>query len=254
MTKVSDIYSPETVMFHLYGMAGASVAGVSVELGPDRERCLLVPLLLARGKAVSRLELTEWLWDGDAPESAPAQLEEHLTGLRRGLAAMGFRQTLLNRDQVCRLVIPPGQVDTHLLNAVVAEAARLDDRTAAERLRAALDLCAGNPLAGLTGRRVSRCRRILLEERRTAEVALIRAEFRLGRVEHHVPDLVRLSHERLADTEVVGLAVSVLHRTGRQTEAAALYDRYREHVIELGMSIPKRMLELRPRPSKVESH
>ncbi|MFC4858924.1 AfsR/SARP family transcriptional regulator [Actinophytocola glycyrrhizae] len=240
-------------MFHLYGTVGPAAHGVAVEFGPERERRMLVPLLLTRGKAVSRLELTEWMWD-DAPESASADLEQHLTALRRGLAALGFRQTLVNRDQVCRLTIPPDRVDAHRLAAVVAESSRLDDRTAARRLRAALDLCAGHPLAGLTGRRIDRCRHTLLEERRTAKIALIRAEFRLGRAEQHVPDLLRLSHERLADSEVVGLAVSALRHTGRQAEAAELYDRFREHLIELGMSMPKRMLDLRPRTSHVESH
>lgn len=254
MTKVSDIFSPETVMFHLYGMTGATTDGVPVDLGAERERCMVVPLLLARGKAVSRLELTEWMWDDDAPPNAPADLEEHMIGLRRRLAAMGFRQTLINRDPVCRLAVAPEQVDVHRLRTAVAEAPGLDDRTAADRLRAALDLCTGKPLSGLSGRRIDECRQVLLEDRRNAEIALIRTEFRLGRAERHVPDLLRLSHERLADTEVVGLAVSALHGIGRQAEAVQLYDRYREHLIELGMSMPKRMLDLRPRISQVESH
>lgn len=254
MTKVSDIFSPETVTFHLFGMVVATSDGGPVDLGPDRERRMLVPLLLARGKAVSRLELTDWMWDGDVPESAPDVIEEHMTDLRRRLAAMRFRQALVNRDQVCRLTIAPERVDAHRLNTAYADAGRLDDRTAAAQLRVVLDLCSGKPLAGLSGRRIDRCRQELLEDRRNAEIALIRAESRLGRGEQHVPDLLRLSHERLADTEVVGLAVSVLDRTGRKAEAAALYDRYREHVIELGMSMPKRMLDLRPRTSQVESH
>jgi len=254
MTKVSDIFSPETVMFHLYGMVGATTGGVAVELGPERERRMLVPLLLARGKAVSRLELTEWMWDDDAPVNATDDIEEHLSELRRRLAAMGFRQTMVNRDQVCRLTIPHEQVDVHRLHTVVASVDQLDDRTAAARLRVALDLCEGKPLAGLTGRRIERCRQNLLEEHRNAQIALIRTDFRLGRAGEHVPDLVRLAHERLQDTEVVGLAVFALRHTGRQTEAATLYDRYREHLVELGMSVPKRMLDLRPRLSQMESH
>lgn len=254
MTKVSDIFSPENVMFHLYGMVGATADGVPVDLGPELERRMIVPLLLTRGKAVSRLELTEWMWDDAAPEGAPGELEEHLAGLRGRLAAMGFRQALVSRDPVCRLAVPPEQVDAHRLTTAVAEAEGLDDRTAARRLRAALDLCAGKPLAGMPGRRIEQCRQALLEDRRSAEIALIRSEFRLGRAEQHVPDLLRLSHERLADAEVVGLAVSALRRTGRQAEAAALYDRFREHVIELGMSMPERMVDLRPRLSQVESH
>jgi DNA-binding SARP family transcriptional activator len=241
MTKVPDIISPKTVKFHLYGETGP---------GSARERRMVVPLLLARGKTVSRLELADWMDDdGDADD-----LDEHLAAFRRRLADMGLRQVLVMRDQVCRLTIPPELVDAHRLNAQVADAGQVDDHTAAERLRAALDLCAGEPLAGLTGRRIVRCRRDLREARLDAEIALMRVEFRLGRAEQHVPGLVRLSRERLADTEVVGLAVSALHRAGRQAEAADLYDRHREHLIELGMPVPERIPDPRTRAGQVESH
>lgn len=240
MTKVPDFIFPETVMFHLYGDSGP---------GSERERRMVVPLLLAKGRTVSRLELADWMGDDGTADD----LDEHLAAFRRRLAGMGLRQALLMRDQVCRLTIAPDLVDAHRLSAQVAETGQLDDHTAAERLRAALDLCAGEPLAGLTGHRIDRCRRELREARLDAEIALMRVEFRLGRAEQHVPGLVRLSRERLADTEVVGLAVSALHRTGRQAEAAALYDRHREHLIELGMPVPERIPDPRGRGSRAES-
>lgn len=247
MTKELEILSHENVMFCLHGEVEATADGAPVDLGPVKERCMIVPLLLSKGKAVSRLELTDWMWDGDAPENARDELDHHMTNFRRRLTAMGFRQPLVNRNGVCRLRIPPEQVDVHRFGTLVAEAKQLDDQAAAERLRTALDLCAGEPLAGLPGRRIDSCRHALLEERRNAEIALIRVEFRLGRAERHVPDLVRLSRERLADTDVVGLAMFALHLTGRQAEAVALYHRYREHLVELGMSVPKRMLDLQTR-------
>jgi DNA-binding SARP family transcriptional activator len=249
MTKESGILSPKNVMFHLYGGVGTARENARADLGPADEQRLVVPLLLAKGRAVSRLELADWLDDGD-----PADIEVHLGDLRRRLAAMGFRQVLVNRDQLWRLQVLPDQVDVHRLSDRVAAAARLDDRTAAHRLRAAVDLCAGEPLAGLTGRRIARCRNALREERRNGEIALVRAESRLGRLGHYVPDLVRLSHERLADTEVVGMAMHALDVTGKRDEAVELYHRYREHLIELGVSMPKRMLDLRTRITAMESH
>lgn len=253
MTKEAGILSPENVMFHLFGEVGTAQENARAVLGPADEQRLVVPLLLAKGRAVSRLELADWL---DAcPDSSGSfdDIDAHLADLRRRLVALGFRQALVNRDQLWRLNVAPGQVDVHRLSTQVATAGRLDDRTAAERLRAVLDLCAGEPLDGLTGRRIARCRHTLREERRTGEVALVRVECRLGRVEHHVADLVRLSYERLADTEVVGLAMHALDVTGRRDEAVELFQRYHEHMIELGMSVPKPMLDLRMRISRVES-
>ncbi|WP_459713717.1 AfsR/SARP family transcriptional regulator [Actinophytocola sp. KF-1] len=209
-----------------------------------------MPLLLARGRAVSRLELADWLGD----DSSFDDIDTHLSDLRRRLTALGCRQVLVNRDQLWRLNIAPDRVDVHRLSAQVAAAGRLDDRTAAARLRAVLDLCAGEPLAGLTGRRIAKCRHALREERRNGEIALVRVEYRLGRVGQYVPDLVRLSHERLADTEVVGLAMHALDVTGKRDEAVELYHRYHEHLIELGVSVPEPMRDLRMRISKVESH
>ncbi|MFI7677032.1 BTAD domain-containing putative transcriptional regulator [Actinophytocola sp. NPDC049390] len=211
---------------------------------------MVVPLLLARGRAVSRLELADWLGDDGSFDD----IDPLMADLRRRLAALGFRQALVNRDQLWRLNIAADQVDVHRLSAQVAAAGRLDDRTAAARLRAVVEQCAGEPLAGLTGRRIAKCRHALREERRAGEVALVRVECRLGRVGHYVPDLVRLSHERLADTEVVGLTMYALDVTGKRDEAVELYHRYHEHVVELGVSVPKPMLDLRTWISKVESH
>lgn len=247
MTKEIEILSHENVMFRLYGVVEATSDGMPVELGPVKERCMIVPLLLAKGNAVSRHELADWAWDGDTPENVQDEQDHHMTNLRRRLTRLGFQQALVNRNRVCRLHIPPEQVDVHRFSTLVAEAKTLDDHAAAERLRAALDLCTGEPLAGLPGRRIDSCRHALREERRNAEIELIRVEFRLGRAERHVPDLVRLSRERLDDTDVVGLTMFALHVTGRQAEALALYHRYREYLIELGMSVPKRMLDLQTR-------
>jgi DNA-binding SARP family transcriptional activator len=250
MTKEAGILSPENVMFHLFGTVGTAQENARAVLGPADEQRMVVPLLLAKGRAVSRLELADWLGEDGSFDD----IDTHMADLRRRLTAMGFRQALVNRNQLWRLNIAPHQVDVHRLSTQVATAGRLDDRTAAERLRAVLDLCAGEPLEGLTGRRIARCRHALREERRDAEIALVRAECRLGRVEHYVPELVRLSHERLADTEVVGLAIHALDVTGRRHEAVELFHRYHEHMIELGKSVPKPMLDLRMRISKVESH
>jgi DNA-binding SARP family transcriptional activator len=246
MTKEFDILSTRNVMFCLYGTVGASVDGVRVGLGTEMERRLAVPLLRARGRSVSYLELADWMWDG-----RPQDVSEYVADFRTRLGELGLRNALTSRDRVCRLRIEPNQVDAHRLTARVAEADQLDDHTAAARLREALVLCAGEPLAGLTGPRMDDYRHVLREERRRAELALIRVDFRLGHVVHHIPKLVRLFGERPEDTEVVTLTMYAFASAGRRVEALAVYRRSCERLIELGMKVPQRMAELVP---QLESH
>jgi DNA-binding SARP family transcriptional activator len=249
MAKGLDILSDKSVMFHLYGAVGASVDGVGICLG-EKERQMVIPLLRARGRPVSHLELADWMWD-EQPVDAPRNLGTHLITFRCWLGQLGLRHTLSNRDGVCRLTVPVDQVDAHLLTMRVAETAQLDDRTAAARLRDVFTRCSGQPLAGLTGRRINAYRQELLEQRRRAETALIRVDCRLGHAEGHLPDLVRLFRERPEDTDVVTLTMDALVSTGRRAEALAVYRRCSERLVELGMKVPQRMAELVP---QLESH
>src|SRR5262249_31442382 len=157
------ILSTKTVMFHLYGAVEASVAGVRVGLGTEKERRMVGPLLLNIGGPGSYLELADWMWGG-SPTSAPAALGRYMGGLRTRLPELGLKGTLINRGRVCRLPLAAEQVDLHRLSAVLSEVDQLDDRTAATRLRDELTKCAGEPLAGLSGHHIERCRQTLLEE------------------------------------------------------------------------------------------
>lgn len=246
MTKDFDILSTKKVMFHLYGPVDASVDGVRVGLGTEKARRMVVPLLLTVRRPVSYLALADWMWDG-SPSSTPDDLGGYLGDFRNRLAQLGLRGALVNRDRVCRLNVTDDQVDLHRLAAVLDEIERLDDRTAAARLREALALCAGEPLAGLSGHRIDHCRQTLRAQRRRGELMLIRVNFRLGLAKHHLPDLTRLFHERPEDADVATLTMHALAGAGRQAEALAVYRRCCERLIELGMKIPPRMTELHGR-------
>jgi DNA-binding SARP family transcriptional activator len=243
MTKELGILSTKNVMFHLYGPVEASADGVRIGLGTEKERRMVVPLLLNIRRPVSYLELADWMWDG-SPSSAPDELGRYTGDFRGRLAQLGLKGALVNRDRVCRLNVTPDQVDAHRLGGVIGEVGQLDDRTAAGRLREALALCSGEPLAGLVGHRIDSCRHALLEERRRAELLLIRVEFRLGQCAHRLPDLRRLFHDRPEDTEVATLTMHALAGTGRQAEALAVYRRCCERLVELGMGVPEEMSEL----------
>lgn len=245
MTKEFGILSTKTVMFHLYGPVEVSVGGARVGLGTEKERRMVVPLLLTIRRPVSYLELADWMWDGAT--SAPDDLGRYMGDFRGRLAELGLKGALVNRDRVCRLNVELDQVDLHRLSAVLADVDGLDDETAAARLREALDLCAGEPLAGLSGHRIGGCRQQLLEQRRIAELTLIRVDFRLGRAAQRLPDLMRLFRDRPEDTAVATLTMQALAGAGQQNEALGVYRRCHERLVELGMKVPPRMAELHGR-------
>jgi DNA-binding SARP family transcriptional activator len=250
MTKEFGILSTKTVMFHLYGQVEATVGGRRVGLGTEKERRMVVPLLLTIRRPVSYLELADWMWDGST--SAPDDLGRYMGDFRGRLTLLGLKGALVNRDRVCRLNLEQEQVDLHRLAAVQAEVDGLDDETAAQRLRDALAVCTGQPLAGLSGHRIDGCRQQLLEQRRIAELTLIRVDFRLGRAAKRLPDLIRLFRDRPEDTAVATLAMQALAGAGHQTEALGVYHRCHERLVELGMKVPPRMAELHVRIQRDE--
>jgi DNA-binding SARP family transcriptional activator len=246
MAKELGILSTKNVMFHLYGTVEASADGVRVGLGTEKERRMVVPLLLTIRRPVSYLELADWMWDG-SPGSAPDDLGRYMGDFRTRLTQLDLKGALVNRDRVCRLNVNPDQVDLHRMQTVVSEVDKLDDHTAAHRLQDALDLCAGEPLAGLSGHRIDGYRQVLLEERRRAELTLIRVDFRLGRSTTRVPDLLRLFWDRPEDTAVATLAMQALAGAGRQAEALEAYRRCCERLVELGMKVPSQMADVHVR-------
>lgn len=246
MAKELGILSTKNVMFHLYGMVEASAGGVRIGLGTEKERRMVVPLLLTIRRPVSYLELADWMWDG-SPSSAPDDLGRYMGDFRTRLAHLGLKGALVNRDRVCRLNVEPHQVDLHRLGALLTEVDHLDDETAATRLRETLAVCSGEPLAGLSGHRIDTCRQALLEERRRAEMTLIRVDFRLGRAADRIPDLLRLFRDRPEDTAVATLTMQALGAVGRQTDALAVYRLCCERLVELGMKVPSQMADLHVR-------
>lgn len=251
MTKELGILSTKNVLFHVYGSVETRVGGVRIGLGTEKGRRMVVPLLLNIRRPVSYLELADWMWDG-SPSSPPDDLGRYMGDFRARLAELGLKGALVNRDRVCRLNVPPDQVDLHRLRTLLNEVDQLDDHTAARRLRETLTLCAGEPLAGLSGHRIDSCRQLLLEERRRAEMTLIGVDFRLGRAAHRLPDLMRLFRDRPEDTAVATLTMQALAGTGRQVEALGVYRRCCERLIELGMKVPPQMAELHVRIQRDE--
>jgi len=220
--------------FQLINDVAAHVDGRRVEMGTARERCLLVALLLHKGQRVPRTWLLDWIWDVP-PALASAELDGFMTNLRRRLLGIGLTDVLSTRDGLCLLDVAADSVDVHRFRELVAKARNMEPTRAAPLLAEALDLTRGEPLAGLTTRRIDGVRQELLEERHAAELAWLRAELEIGHHEALVPRLSRLFDDRTHDAAVAELAMRAYDGAGRQTDALGIYRRHRDKLDESGL-------------------
>src|SRR4051794_26858282 len=157
----------------MLGPVGLWTAGGLVELGPARQRTVLVALAVDAGRPVPIETLIDRVWDVDPPGGARAGVYSYLTRLRRLLAEAAD----VNEGPVriasgpggYRLELDPDRIDAlrfgRLLDHARGEA---EDARRAGQLRQALDLWAGPPLAGLSGRWIAQLREHFEQRRLSA--------------------------------------------------------------------------------------
>ncbi|MEU4449221.1 BTAD domain-containing putative transcriptional regulator [Actinosynnema sp. NPDC050801] len=223
--------------FHLLGPPEARVDGTSVDLGTNREKRVLTPLLLEPGKPMYRDRLLDWGWD-DLPDTADQLLHEVMANLRRRFGELGLERVLINKNRLCTLDVPPLSVDVYRFRASVRRAMGLPDAERRPVFEQALLLYRGEPLAGLDGRLVDNAREALWQEHRKARVMLHQAELRVGRHEESLLDLARLGRERPDDSQVAALHMYALYRNGLTAEAVAVYQAHDQALAETDARVP----------------
>lgn len=247
MRELVAATSDSSAFFRLWGAVEAVVDGRAVDMGTQRERCLLVGLLVARSTPVPRDSLHRWIWD-DAPESAADDVNKFMTNLRKRLGALGLASALVSRNGLCQLKIAESSVDAYHVKQAVTLASQSADEQAAELLDQALRLCDGEPLAGLATRRVDGYRRQLAADRLAAEIAYYQVELRLGRHHARIGGLTRMFDERPTDNMVTALTMCALFFAGRQSDALDVYRRHRNELVdENGLDVSPELRELHER-------
>src|SRR5215831_13366652 len=133
--------------FRILGpLAAVDDGGRAVELPRRKHRALLAALLLRAGELVSGDRLIEDLWGETPPRTARDALQNYVSLLRRELGA----DLVVTTDGGYALEIEPDQLDLCRFQRWCAEArASTDAAGRAEKLRAALGLWRGAPLADL---------------------------------------------------------------------------------------------------------
>jgi predicted ATPase/DNA-binding SARP family transcriptional activator len=206
-------------------------------LGGPQQRALLAVLLVHRGEPVSSDRLIDELWGERPPASAIKIVHGYVSNLRR-LLGDGL---LVTRGRAYLLQLQPGQTDFDRFAARVAEGRRAmrdgDARTAATRLREALGLWRGPPLADLAYEAFAQAEIVRLHESRLAALEeRIAAELELGEHASLVGELEALVREHPLREGFIAQLMLALYGAGRQAEALEAYQHARVRLAdELGL-------------------
>jgi ABC-type transport system substrate-binding protein/DNA-binding SARP family transcriptional activator len=227
----------EPLEFWILGPLEARRGGRALELPAGKSRALLVVLLLHRNEVVSVDRLVDELWGERPPPTAAKNVQVYVSRLRRALG----EGALLTRAPGYVLQIKAEQLDAERFRALLEEARRQEPTQASERLRQALALWRGPPLADFGYesfaqeeiRRLEELRLSALEER-------IEADLALGRHEDVLSELESLVAANPLRERLQGQLMLTLYRCGRQAEALEAYRAGRRRLVE--------ELGLEPRP------
>jgi predicted ATPase/DNA-binding SARP family transcriptional activator len=202
-----------------------------VPLAGGKLRALLAVLLLNANEAVSSDRLLEALWGEHPPESGAKALQVRVSQLRKTLGQAG--SLLVTRAPGYLLALEGEELDLSRFERLVAEADQADPPLAAVKLREALALWRGPPLADLAYEsfaqpaigRLEELRLVALEKRIEADLALRRNAELVGELE----ELAAVYPLRERFRAQLMLA---LYRCGRQADALAVYQSARRELVE----------------------
>jgi len=214
----------------------------SLALGGRKQRSLLAILLLHANDVVSTERLIDELWGESPPATVAKSIQVYVSRLRKQLG--GSR--LVTRTPGYVLHADPSELDVARFERLVVEARSADPRTAAERLREALALWRGPPLADLAYERFAQAEIARLGELRVAALEQrIDAELASGRHVEVVGDLEALVSEYPLRERLRRQLMLALYRSGRQAEALETYRAARKALVEeLGIEPARELREL----------
>ncbi|MFE7755801.1 BTAD domain-containing putative transcriptional regulator [Streptomyces sp. NPDC057418] len=230
------------VYFSLLGPLTAAVDGRPLPLGPRKQRLVLATLLSRPNTPVPVDVLTDVVWPDAPPRTARKNLQVYISAARTLFGGDGDRDRVVHGCGGYRLRIGEGELDTLRFGALAragrAAGERGDLRTAARLLREALDLWGERqPLHDLRDSAGVAEEAERLESRcLTVYEDWAEAEIETGRAAVAVDGLRDLVERHPLRERLRAAWMNSLHQSGRQAEALAVYDDYRQLLArELGL-------------------
>lgn len=194
-----------------------------------KPRALLAMLLLEANRPVSTRRLVEGLWGDEEPASALGALQNYVSQLRKALG----RDAVATRPPGYAILVEAGELDLHVFERLVGEAAELEGSERAERLRQALALWRGPPLADVADEPFAGPEIKRLEElRQAATEQRVAVDLELGRHHELMAELEGLIRDHPRSERLRALHMLALYRAGRQADALAAYRAARRTLVE----------------------
>lgn len=201
-----------------------------------QQRLLLAMLLVEAGRTVDAGALIDALWGDRLPGDPAAALRTQVSRLRRRL---GSGASDLITDEVgYRLVVGDGCLDTQEFERLLADD-RVDD---------ALVLWRGSALGEFADRDFATAEVARLDERRLgARERRAANAITGGRAHDAIGDLEPLVAEHPERERARELLMEALYRTGRQTDALAVFETWRRELAERGLEPGPALVQLERR-------
>ena len=234
------------MQFRILGPLEVAEQEVTRPLGGAKQRAVLAILLLHCGEVVSGERLIEELWGEHAPATAAKVLQSYISRLRKAIGA----DVLCTHGRGYILSLATSELDLDEFERLAADGraglAGGDAASAAARLREALGLWRGPPLADFTYEAFAQGEIARLEEARLAALEdRIDADLALGRHERLVPELELVAREHPLRERLCAQRMLALYRAGRQAEALQAYrDSRRILIDQLGIEPGRELREL----------
>jgi DNA-binding SARP family transcriptional activator len=231
--------SPGTLRFSVLGPLAVHRDDRALPLGPLKQRVVLATLLGSANSPVSVDALTDAVWPQEPPRSARKNLQVYVSALRALLADDDRdRPRLTHTHGGYVLRVAEDEFDLLRFRSLVRAAEGQSPRPAARLLRQALDLWKGSPLGGdlrQSPRLAEECERLELRHL-TAYESWAEVELELGGASAVVEGLRDLVEQHPLRERLRSAWMRALSGSGRQAEALAVYDDYRQLLArELGL-------------------
>jgi len=215
----------------LLGPVDVVVDGAPRPVRGLRRKAVLAALALHAGQVVSTGQLVDIVWGEAAPPTAAATLQNHVSYLRQ---VLGSKAAVRAQPPGYALDPGPDGTDVQAAERLLREGRHsADPGEGARRLRAALELWRGRPLADVTGlpwleQQAERLDLLGAEVRQ----ALVEARLAAGEHRALIPELEQMAIGEPLDEQVHGQLMLALYRGGRQADALAAYQRLRRTLDE----------------------
>jgi DNA-binding SARP family transcriptional activator len=206
--------------FRLLGPLEVAGGDSSLALGGIKQRSLLAVLLLHANQVVSRDSLIDALWGASPPLTCNKSIQVYVSRLRKATG----ESRLVTYAPGYVLYVEPSELDLARFEQLVAEARRAPPESASRKLRQALELWRGPPLADLAYEQFAQAEIARLEELRVGALEhRIEADLALGRHAELVSELEALVGAHPLRERFRHQLMLALYRCARQAEALGVY-------------------------------